>query len=212
MNLAMKGIELGYAGKEVLRGCSYSFNTPGIYVLTGENGSGKSTLLRVCSLLEKPERGAVEYRSGDRILPHDMALRRRITLVLPRIGVFNTSVFENVVYGLRLRKVPKREIGEKAMEALDFVGLSHKARQNALTLSSGETQRLGMARAIILAPEVLFLDEPTASVDKKNLSIIEDIILNLGGNRRLVIMTTHDAQQAERLGNTVLRIDEGVLQ
>lgn len=211
MNLLIKGIELSYDGKEVLRGCSFSFNKSGIYILTGENGCGKSTLLRVCSLLEKPDKGVVEYYTDGKLLQHDMSLRRKITLVLPRIGVFNNSVYENVVYGLRLRKVPKKEIERKAREALAFVQLSHKVRQNALTLSSGETQRLGIARAIILKPEVLFLDEPTASVDKKNISIIEDIIFNLKSSHRLIIMTTHDEQQAKRLGDTVLQMDEGVL-
>jgi tungstate transport system ATP-binding protein len=102
-------------------------------------------------------------------------------------------------------------IERKASEALEFVGLSHKAGQNALALSSGEAQRLGIARALALEPEVMFLDEPTASVDKNNVSVIEDIIVQLKGDQRIIVMTTHDGRQAERLGDRTLRIDKGIL-
>jgi tungstate transport system ATP-binding protein len=212
MRLTVRDIELHYGGESVLRGCSFSFREPGTHILTGENGSGKSTLLRVCALLEPPDGGTVEYSDEDGPLPHDMSLRRRITLVLPRVGVFSASVHDNVAYGLRLRGVPRAEMEGKVAEALDFVGLSHKARQHARTLSSGETQRMGIARAIVLDPDVLFLDEPTASVDSRNVAIIEEIILGLRDRQRLVVMTTHDERQARRLGYTVVRMERGLLE
>jgi len=211
MRLNIRNIVLRYRDKEVLRGCSYDFRPEGIHILTGENGSGKSTLLRVCSLLEAPDRGTVEFFENGSPLPQDIRLRRRITLVLPRVGLFNTSVYENVVYGLKLRKVAESSIRKKAADALDFVGLSEKSKQNALTLSSGESQRLGIARALILEPEILFLDEPTASVDKKNIAIIEDIVQKLKGEKMIIIMATHDELQAKRLGDKVLLMDNGII-
>jgi tungstate transport system ATP-binding protein len=93
---------------------------------------------------------------------------------------------------------------------LDFVGLKHKANQKALTLSSGETQRLGIARATVIEPEILFLDEPTASVDQENTEIIEDIILRMKKiGKSIVVITTHDMAQAERLADWLLLMKDG---
>lgn len=95
-------------------------------------------------------------------------------------------------------------------EALDFVGLAHKRNQKALTLSSGETQRLGIARAIVIEPEIIFLDEPTASVDQNNTEAIEEIILKMKKDQgSIVIITTHDMAQAERLADRLLLIQNG---
>jgi tungstate transport system ATP-binding protein len=97
-------------------------------------------------------------------------------------------------------------------KALAFVGLERKKTQDALTLSSGETQRLGIARALVLEPEMLFLDEPTASIDEENTRIIESIIADMRKqNRSIVLMTTHDAAQAERMADRLLVLNHGVL-
>jgi tungstate transport system ATP-binding protein len=140
-------------------------------------------------------------------------LKRRISLVLPKVGTFNTSVFKNVAYGLHLRGRSRDEIKSKVDQALQFVGLSHKKKQNARTLSSGETQRLGLARALVIEPEILFLDEPTASVDQKNTEIIENILGEIKKEgRSTVIMSTHDPDQTRRLADHVLKINKGELQ
>lgn len=208
--LTLSDIHKGYNGMDVLKGCSFSFDSSGIYVLTGPNGSGKSTFLRICALLESPDRGEVIYQERDgNILKNDINLRKRITLVLPGIGVFNTTVFNNVAYGLKIRGFRKKEIDNKVIEALHFVGLVHKLNQKARTLSSGEMQRLGIARALVIEPEILFLDEPTASVDIKNTEMVEDIILRLKDSGRTIIITTHDASQARRLSNNILGMRDG---
>jgi len=226
--LSLTDIWKSYNGKPVLKDCSYSFGG-GIYVLMGPNGSGKSTFLRICALLENPDEGRINYFSDaplnppllrgelkggvfseNNILKRDIELKRRITLVLPMVGVFKTTVFKNVAYGLKIRGEEREKIEEKVNKALDFVSLSHKKNHNAITLSSGETQRLGIARAMVIEPEVLFLDEPTASVDEENTEIIEDIILNMKKNSRsTVIIATHDMAQAERLADKVLILRNG---
>lgn len=162
MSLALdiSNISKNYNGNDVLRDCSFSFDRNGVYVLTGANGSGKSTLLRICALLEEADSGEVSYLSDGVVVENDIDLRRKITLLLPKIGVFNSSVFKNVAYGLKIRGTERPEIKERVDEALDAVRLTHKRDQNALTLSSGETQRLGIARAMVIEPEVFFLDEP----------------------------------------------------
>lgn len=213
LSLSISSVSKSYNGKTVLKDCSYCFDSGGIYVLMGANGSGKSTFLRICALLEEPDRGEVNYLSGGSIIKKDISLRRRITLVLPGIGIFNTTVFNNVAYGLRIRGLKSGEIKDRVERVLDFVGLIHKRNQNALTLSSGEMQRLGIARAIVIEPEILFLDEPTASVDKENTEIIERIILDIkSGSQRshkTFIITTHDMSQAERLADSILIMAEG---
>jgi len=212
VKLLISHIRKDYDGRPVLKDCSYSFSDPGVYVLMGPNGCGKSTLLRISSLLERPDGGDLLFQDNGAPLVQDISLRRRMTLVLPRTGVFNTTVSNNVAYGLSIRNLQKHAIKDNAQKALAFVGLEHKAKQNARTLSSGETQRLGIARALAIGPEILFLDEPTASVDEENTAIIEAIIANLKKDgRTMVIMTTHDRDQAERLADRLLIIERGSL-
>jgi len=201
-----------YENLPVLDNCSYSFDNTGVYVLMGKNGSGKSTLLRIAALLETPDCGTVEYYSEDIPQKHDIELKRRITLVLPKIGIFDTSVYHNVSYGLKLRGIKGKELDDRVRNVLNFVGLFHKIRQNALTLSSGETQRLGIARAIAINPDFLFLDEPTSFIDEENTKVIENIILQLKCEKKsAIVMTTHDKTQAERLGDTILVMNKGCL-
>lgn len=207
MNLVLSHITKKYSDRTILGDCSFSFDRNGTYVLTGPNGCGKSTLLRICALIESPDSGEVVFFSGSQMLKKDMSLRRCMTLVLPRVGLFNTSVFKNAAYGLAVRRVGNKEIREKVMSCLAFVGLQDKKDQHALTLSSGETQRLGIARALAIDPEFLFLDEPTASIDVANTEIIESIIRAMKKeSRTTVIMTTHDRAQAERLADRHLAI------
>lgn len=203
-------ISKAYNCLAVLKDCSLAFKSGHTYALQGPNGSGKSTLLRILALLERPDAGEVRYSEAGRVLSPDLKLQRRITLVLPRIGVFNTSVFRNVAYGLRLRGLPAGEIAARVNEMLQWVGLAEKKGQPALGLSSGETRRLGLARALVINPEVIFLDEPTASIDPVNTEIIEEIILKLKSQRKAtIILVTHDPDQAARLGDHLLFIKEG---
>lgn len=211
LRLEVSNIFKNYNDKPVLADCSYLFDRPDIYVLMGANGSGKSTFLRICALIEEPDRGNVNYLSKTELLNKDIGLMRRITLVFPKSAMFNTTVYKNTAYGLHIRKTNKKKTDEKVNEVLDFVGLLHKKNQNALTLSSGETQRLGIARALAIKPEIIFLDEPTASVDEENTAIIENIILRLKENHTKMLLTTHDKLQAERLADHLLLLEKGKL-
>lgn len=210
LNLTLSEVGKYYNGNKVLDRCSVSFDPGVVHILMGPNGSGKSTLLRVAALLEPIDEGAVAFTAGDLHLSHDLSLMRRITLVLPRVGVFNASVYNNVFYGLGVRGVTRDVAETKISNALQAVGLAHKKNENALTLSSGETQRLGIARAMAIEPDILYLDEPTASIDEKNTLMVEDIISGLrraGGTT--IIMTTHDRDQAERLADRVVMMRGG---
>ena len=206
----MHRIAKAYNGNLVLRDCSYSFKAGESYILMGDNGSGKSTLFRIAALLEAPDGGEVRYLAGDQALPPDIRLKRRLTMVFPRVGVFHSTVFENVAYGLKIRGLKRNLIQEHVAAVLKKVGLAHKTQQPAITLSSGETMRLGLARALVIEPEVLFLDEPTTHIDKANTRLLEDCLLKIRQERDLtLVMITHDPAQAARLGGRKLLLQEG---
>ena len=210
MKLDVSHLTKTYDKKTILNDCSYVFDKTGTYVLMGPNGCGKSTFLRICAMLERQDSGDIAYFDNSTVLANDITLKRRLTLVLPRTGVFNTTVFKNVAYGLKIRGLHHTVIERKVNAALDFVGLGPKTGQHARTLSSGETQRLGIARALVLEPEVLFLDEPTASIDEENTEIIESIIGAMKKEgRSTIIMTTHDREQATRVGDFQLVMRNG---
>lgn len=209
LELVVSNISKTYYSDVILKNTSFTFDKSGIYVLMGPNGSGKSTFLRICALLEKPDSGKVNFYSEGNPVTKDISLMRRITLLLPKIGVFNTTVYKNVSYGLNIRNLERSNIESKVENVLDFVGLLQKKHQKAPTLSSGEIQRLGIARALAVEPEIFLLDEPTASVDVKNTGIIEDIIRKMKKNGRIILMTTHDRAQSERLADRLLFIRDG---
>ena len=210
LKLEIANLAKTYNGNPVLRDCSFSFASAQAHMLLGPNGSGKSTLFRILALLEKPYAGAVKYLDGDYLLNQGLTLRRQITLVLPTTGIFNTTVFSNVAYGLKIRGMERGEMEARVNAALAAVGLAHKKFHRALDLSSGEAKRLGIARALVIEPEVLFLDEPTASLDPANAEIIENVILDMKRQRKTTIMMiTHDPAQARRLGDQLLYLKEG---
>lgn len=212
MTLQLEGISKSYNGNQVLQGCSCTFAGGQSHILMGENGSGKSTLMRIAALLEAPDRGEVRYFADGAALAPDIPLKRRITMVFPRVGVFNSSVFENVAYGLKLRGIEREVRRERVAAALAQVGLGAKGEQPALTLSSGETMSLGLARALAIEPEVLFLDEPTAHLDRANAQAVEVVIRRIREERALtLVMITHDPAQAQRLGGRKLRLEDGKL-
>ncbi len=212
MGLALELVEISktYNGLEVLQGCSWTFEAGLTHVIMGPNGTGKSTLLRLCALIEVPDRGRVIYLADGQPLAPDLALKRRLTLLLPGVGVFNTSVFHNVAYGLKIRGMGSKEVEERVGAILETVGLAAKRRQRALDLSTGQSKRLGLARAMVIEPEVILLDEPTASIDQENSEIIEGIIKKIKAERKAtIVMVTHDPAQAERLADRLLLMRDG---
>ncbi len=209
MKLTVSNICKKYNNATILKNLTYVFNSNLTYIIMGENGVGKSTLLRICALLEKPDTGQIIYYQNKNPLKNNIQTKRKITLLLPKVGIFNTTVYKNAAYGLKARGITKDKIKENTEQALDFVGLLNKKNQNALTLSSGETQRLGIARAIAFKPKFIFLDEPTASVDYKNTKQIEEIIKKLKQTTgATIIMTTHQKNQANRIGDKILIIKD----
>ncbi|MEO5360507.1 MAG: ATP-binding cassette domain-containing protein [Nitrospirota bacterium] len=212
LSVSVSELKKSYGESVVLDGCAYRFESGSVYAIMGQNGSGKSTLFRLCTFLEQPDSGRVDFLEGGTVLENNLALRRRITLLLPAVGVFNTTVYENIAYGLKLRKISRTEVEERVQNAAEMVGLKDKLRRRAVTLSSGETQRMGLARALVISPSVLFLDEPTAAVDAKNSKAIEEIIQSIRHTlKAAIILSTHDAGFARRVSDKVLTLRDGRL-
>lgn len=143
--------------------------------LLGPTGANKSTLLRLLAGLEPPSKGAVEFE-GKRLHPPDMplSLRRQITMVHQRPVLLTGSVAANVEYGLHIRGVPQRT--QKVVEVLKRLRLERVATQPAKTLPGGETQLVALARALVVEPDVLLLDELTANLDPAHVALVEEVV------------------------------------
>lgn len=206
------GITKSYNGKTVLS-CSLGLEKGVLYSVIGPNGSGKSTLLRLLSLLERPDSGSVLYAEDGRELLNpfdDIKTRRKAVLVTAKAGLFNDTVYNNAAYGLAKRGYPEREIREQVLKTLSEVNLYDKKKERAHSLSSGEAQRLAIARALVLKPDVLFLDEPTASHDPKSTRHIEGIISAWKEESEgIIVVVTHSMFQARRLSDVLIMLYEG---
>ena len=177
--------------------------------LVGPNGSGKTTLLRIMAAIEPPTSGEIYYR-GKMVEGSEML--RATTMVFQEATVFSRSVYDNVAYGLRLRKMPKAEVDSRVGEALRQVELDGFERRNARKLSGGEQQRVSLARAIALDVELLLLDEPTANLDPRSSAIMERIIswINREGGATIVL-ATHNLLQAGNFGGKLALLMNGKL-
>ena len=182
-----------------------------LLAIVGPSGAGKSTLLRLFNYLEKPTQGSIAYR-GQSYAADDLpiAIRRRITTVFQQPLLLDMSVRRNVSYGLRLRR--EHDGPEREEAALAAVGLKELASARARTLSGGEAQRVSLARALVLQPEVLLLDEPTTNLDPSNVRILENIITRTNQEQHTtVVLITHNVWQARRLAHRVAFLYDGEL-
>ncbi len=180
-----------------------------IYTLIGANGSGKSTLLKVLALLLTPTEGTIRFPSYPDL--QHLQLRRRITLVEQSPYLLTGTVKDNLCFGLKVRKIPHHQQQQIIEQVLKQVCLSGFAERKAATLSSGEKQRVALARALVLKPELLLLDEPTANIDTSSVPLIENLIRQLPPQGITVVCATHDMEQPQRLGGTLLRMNLGRL-
>ncbi|MBM3237548.1 ATP-binding cassette domain-containing protein [Candidatus Poribacteria bacterium] len=180
-----------------------------IYAVVGPNGAGKTTLLNVLAGLDKPTDGMVFFQGQMIDCKSNIItdIRRHITMVMQDPMLFHTTVEKNVAYGLRVRSMDKKARNEKVIEALKMVGLSGFEKRKAYQLSAGETRRVALARALVLNPKVLLLDEPTANIDRQNAEVIEKLIQKIKSEQQTVIvMTTHDLSQAYRLADKIISL------
>jgi len=181
-----------------------------ILALLGPSGSGKTTLLKIMALLEPPTSGEVYFCSEKVIEKNAERLRKECTMIFQKTTVFNANVFDNVAYGLRVRKAPKERIQNEVKQALKLVGLDGFENRRTRKLSGGEQQRVAIARALAINTRLLLLDEPTANLDPKNVAIIEEIIAEANREKETtVIIATHNMFQAEKIPTRIALMGNG---
>lgn len=184
---------------------SFSLAKSGITAIIGPNGAGKSLTLRLLHGLLEPTSGAVRWQ----IARGEQNGRRRHAMVFQRPVMLRRSVRDTLVHGLAAGGVPNSR--QRAAEVLEHFGLGALADNPARKLSGGEQQRLAIARASALEPELLLLDEPCANLDPGATRQIEAVIQGLAANGMTILMTTHDLGQARRLANRILFLNRGRL-
>ena len=208
----IEGLTKRYNGKTILDIPYLVIKKGLIYGVMGPNGSGKTTLLSILSLLDRSTSGRICFdgveingRGND-----DSTLRRQMAMVLQNPFLLSSTVYKNVAYGLKIRRWKKKKQKQKIEECLDMVGLVGFERRKVHELSGGEAQRVAIARGIAVSPKVLFLDEPTANIDKSNMETLEKIIQELNDKyKTTIIFTTHDLRQAYQLADEIILLSEG---
>jgi cell division transport system ATP-binding protein len=202
-------------GREALSGVSFTLEKGEMAFLTGPSGAGKSTLLKLVALIERPTRGTVLVNSQNTA----RVSRRRIPRYRQRIGVvfqdhkllYDRSVFNNVALPLVIAGLRPRDIGRRARAALDQVGLLDRESHRPITLSTGEQQRVGIARAVAARPDVVIADEPTGNLDPELSLEIMRLFERFHDVGVTLLIATHDLDLLERLGHRRLRLVAGQL-
>jgi tungstate transport system ATP-binding protein len=204
--LALESVSFIAGGRTIIDCLSFDVEAGPRTIILGPNGAGKSVLMRLCHGLLRPSAGRIVWRGS-----RNAGRPRQQAMVFQRPVMLRRSALANVTYGLKLAGVSRRERVLRAQDVLDGVGLSDVAGKPARVLSGGEQQRLALARAWALGPEVLFLDEPTANLDPGATRDVENIVSQIHASGTKIVMTTHNLGQARRLGDEILFISGGRL-
>lgn len=204
--LELSNVAFEAGGKRLIKDLNCRLEAGPRTVIIGPNGAGKSLFLKICHGLIQPLEGSVVWNDKDA-----MSARLNQAMVFQRPIMLRRSVSANIHYPLKLRNVPKAERNKRTEEALALAGLGRLRDHPARVLSFGEQQKLAVARAWALKPQVLFLDEPTASLDPAATHAVEELIRLTHEQGAKVVMTTHDLSQARRIADEVLFLFRGRL-
>ncbi len=202
-------------GYEALSGLSFRVDQGELVFLTGHSGAGKSTLLKLIPVLERPSRGQIVLNG----ISLNRLSRRRIPFLRRRVGMifqdhrllYDRTVFENVALPLVIAGVPHRDLGRRVRAALDKVGLLHRESAYPITLSGGEQQRVGIARAVVTRPPILLADEPTGNLDPELSEEIMGLFEAFNRVGVTVLIASHDLGLIRRLGHRYLSLADGRL-
>jgi tungstate transport system ATP-binding protein len=204
--LVLEDVSFVAGGRAIVESISCEIGVGARTVIVGPNGAGKSVLMRLCHGLLTPTSGKVMWRGAG-----TTAIGRRQAMVFQRPVLLRRSALANLEYALALHGVSRNERTQLARAAIERVGLANLAVRPARVLSGGEQQRLALARAWALRPEILFLDEPTASLDPTATREIETAIDAIHASGTKIVMTTHNLGQARRLADEILFLHQGRL-
>ena len=200
MKLTLQFAKKSFDDKEIFNIKHHDFGEGMIHGIIGANGAGKTTLLRVVAGLDRSYTGQVLYNGK----PFTDSLRRRMTYISQKPYMLTRSVYENLSYPLQIRNTEDDEIQKRVEDMLVKMGLKHLAQKKATVLSAGEREKVNLARGLIFNPDIVLLDEPTASIDPDSVTDLERVIIEYQRKQNAtVIVVTHNLSQALRLCDTL---------
>lgn len=212
----LENIKKSFGDKQVLNGVSLNVNKGDVVVIIGPSGTGKSTLLRCINFLEHADAGQITVGnltvdSNNASQADILELRRKTSMVFQHYNLFkNKTALENVMEGLiTVQKVPRKEATERAMAELEKVGLKEKADFYPSQLSGGQQQRIGIARALVLNPELILFDEPTSALDPELVGEVLQTIKRIAASGMTMIVVTHEINFAKNVANHVVFMENG---
>ncbi len=218
MMLEITDLHKSFDREEILRGISLSVDKGDIVVILGPSGSGKTTLLRCMEFLERANHGTMKFddmtvnmHSASR--SEIAALRRKMGFVFQNYNLFaNRTALQNVTEGLIYGQHMDKAKAEKlALEALEHVGMSDRIDRYPSQLSGGQQQRVGIARALVMNPELILFDEPTSALDPERVGELLGVMKNLASEGMTMIIVTHELDFARQVANRALFLDGGVI-
>jgi cobalt/nickel transport system ATP-binding protein len=215
----VQDISFSYEAIPAIRGLTLRIDEGDHVALLGANGSGKSTLLRILDALYFPSAGSVKFKGEALTQKHlqqdefSLNFRRRVALVFqnPDVQLFNPTVFDEVAYGPLQMQWSKEDVMRRVDETLQFMSISHLRDRPPYRLSGGEKKRVALASVLVLDPEVLLLDEPTATLDPKSQSQVVDLIQQWKGTAKTVVTATHQLEIVEDIADRVLVLEAGAV-
>ncbi|MEM6884847.1 MAG: ABC transporter ATP-binding protein [Verrucomicrobiota bacterium] len=212
MNVTLKNIQKSFGSTQVVKGVDIEIESGELFFLLGSSGCGKTTLLRMMAGFYEPDAGDIVF--GDKRIngtpPHD----RNTALVFQNYAVWpHMTVFENVAYGLRVRKLAANVIKDRVNEALSQVQMDHLADRKPAALSGGQQQRVALARAIVVRPDLLLFDEPLCNLDAKLRIEMRDVIKKIHLETKITaVYVTHDQEEALSMADRMAVMDAGTIQ
>ncbi|MTI49815.1 MAG: ATP-binding cassette domain-containing protein [Firmicutes bacterium] len=206
MDIEIKNLKKYFGTKMILDIEELKFKKNIITGIIGPNGAGKSTLINILAGLDKEYQGSITYNKEK----FNDSMYLDITLVFQKPYLLNRKVYEDVAYPLKIRKLKKSVVKEKTNEILKELGIYHLRDQKSTQLSGGEAQKVSLARAVIIEPELILLDEPTSSIDQDSISTLERVLKEYNKEyNTTIIIITHDIEQAYRLCDEIIFLKNG---
>jgi tungstate transport system ATP-binding protein len=205
--LALRDVKHRYGPRTVLDVPLLEIPRGQTLAVVGPSGAGKSTLLRLLHLLEQPSEGTLLLDGKPVPYPPPVSTLRRVATAFQRPVVLGRSVRENIAFGLALRGV---DGGDRVHDVATALGLSALLEERARSLSGGEMQRVGLARAVVLRPDVLLLDEPAANLDPAGVALVEAVVRKEQERGATIVIVTHNTHQARRLAQVTLLLVDGL--
>lgn len=211
--IEVKGLEKHFKHVEVLRGINIDICKGDVVAVIGPSGSGKSTFLRCLNLLEEPTGGQIVFEGVDITSKETKIdqMRQKIGMVFQQFNLFNNmNVMKNLtVAPMRIKKMPKEQAEEKAVELLRKVGLADRAEAYPSQLSGGQKQRIAIVRSLMMDPEVMLFDEPTSALDPEMIGEVLDVMKDLAESGMTMIVVTHEMRFAREVSSRTIFLDGG---